>query len=459
VRRQRLELATVMTTAAQELARVLGTAGISIVYGERLHALPVIEIPDPRAALLCAVAHRAVTGGCAVAHLGAGELVVLGPDSPLMGGFDWDPSGWRRGLPTSVLTVEDPGTLPELVPLLRDGTLGAGLTVRLRCDLGVPLRANSSPVSTSPVAWEEVDPNVVEEVAEAGRLAALVGPGVLRANAAASVRALAAAGDLGVLNTWGAKGIFDWHSRHHWATVGLQERDFELGGLQAADLTLVSGVDEQEAPCALWAKSPHRIVSPESLAALAESLGERPRAKLEMPPLRTALATVTQRAWSSSAVPLAPSLVTRNYADVLGHRGLVAADAGTGGFWVARTFPTTRLGTALVPPGRLPGWAAACVFVARLQAPLRPALGIVDGPLGEPSEVLLELGARRGIQIGLEVWDQAGDAISADAHLGRLSLLATGQLVVATLQTDTDQLGTFVDVAGPVRAWKDSQNP
>ena len=53
---------------------------------------------------------------------------------------------------------------------------------------------------------------------------------------------------LGVLNTWGAKGVFDWRSRHHLATAGLQEHDFALAGLGDADLIVATGVDPDEAP-------------------------------------------------------------------------------------------------------------------------------------------------------------------------------------------------------------------
>ena len=81
-----------------------------------------------------------------------------------------------------------------------------------------------------------------------GTVVVLAGPGVVQDGAVGGLRALAAAGRLGVLNTWGAKGVFHWQSRHHWATVGLQEHDFELGGLGSADLVLVTGVDEREAP-------------------------------------------------------------------------------------------------------------------------------------------------------------------------------------------------------------------
>ncbi len=76
----------------------------------------------------------------------------------------------------------------------------------------------------------EVDDAWVEALDAARSIAVLTGPGVVRAGAVPGLHAVAAAGSLGVLNTWGAKGVFDWRSRHHLATAGLQSRDFELAG-------------------------------------------------------------------------------------------------------------------------------------------------------------------------------------------------------------------------------------
>ena len=73
--------------------------------------------------------------------------------------------------------------------------------------------------------------------------------------------------------------------------------------------------------------------------------------------------------------PLAPSLVTRHYSQVCGAGGIVAADPGIAGYWVARTFATTELGGAQVPAdGRRPR-------VRRRPAPGRPpALAEPSGP-------------------------------------------------------------------------------
>ena len=262
----------------------------------------------------------------------------------------------------------------------------------------------AQPVADGPVAhqppaqdWAEPDEVLLRDVAGASRVLVLAGPGVVERGAVGALRALAAAGRLGVLNTWGAKGVFHWQSRHHWATVGLQTRDFELGGVPDADLVLAVGVDEREAPRHLWdGGAAVREVAPEALGALAERWPVSPADFPAMPPLRERLAAVTQAGWTADGTPLMPSWVTRHYAQVLGETGLVAADPGTAGYWVARTFATTRLRSVFVPAAPVEGWATACVLVARLLTPLRPALAVVDGGAGERGSAVLAEAARLG---------------------------------------------------------------
>ncbi len=219
----------------------------------------------------------------------------------------------------------------------------------------------------------------------------LAGPGVVRAQSVAGLHALAGALGAGVLNTWGAKGVFHWQSRHHWATIGLQEHDFALGGLGDAGLIVATGVDDREAPGEYWHGRPHVVVEPEDLDILAEVVTPRRHHLAEMPPLRTRLAAATQAGWASTVAPLAPSQATLAYGRRLAGGGLVAADAGVAGFWVARTFATTQLGGVAVPAEEMPGWAAACVTVARMAAPLRPALAVAGEKVDEATSLVLEL--------------------------------------------------------------------
>jgi hypothetical protein len=161
---------------------------------------------------------------------------------------------------------------------------------------------------------------------------------------------------------------------------------------------------------------------------------------------------VTQEGWASAARPLAPSRVTLHYGEVFGSGGLVAADAGVAGYWVARTFSTTELGTAQVPARRADGLAVACALVARLRRPARPVLAAVDG-LSPASAAVLETAGALGVAVPVEVWDPAGPEVGAEDHLERLRRLAVSPSGPVAVRTDAVQLARMIDVAGPVVAW------
>src|SRR5262245_17120565 len=81
-----------------------------------------------------------------------------------------------------------------------------------------------------------------------GRTVMLAGPGVLRDRAVDGLRAFAAAANVGVANTWGAKGVFNWDSPHHLGTCGLKADDFVLLGFDDIDLLWTAGLDPAESP-------------------------------------------------------------------------------------------------------------------------------------------------------------------------------------------------------------------
>jgi len=298
--------------------------------------------------------------------------------------------------------------------------------------------------------WQAPPEAVVTALESASAPVLVAGPGVVLADAVPGLHALAAAGSLGVLNTWGAKGVFDWRSRHHLATVGLQALDFERGGLADADLVVATGIDEQEM-LTDWRLAPVVEVAPEMLDPLAERWG-RPRTEITVPPLRADLARVTQEGWEVASAPLPPTRVTRHYSTVLGGGGLVAADPGVAGYWVARTFGTTGVGGAQVPAGAdAIGFSIAAALVAQLADPGRPVLAVVD-QLGDVHRRLLEVAARLSVDISVEEWRDGGDALDADAHLARLEAL-TGRGGVVSIATDPRQLDRMIEVAGPIVAW------
>ncbi len=91
--------------------------------------------------------------------------------------------------------------------------------------------------------------------------------------------------------------------------------------------------------------------------------------------------------------------------------------------------------------------------------PLRRALAVVDGPLAELSRAVLDEGARGGVAVGVEAWQDGGEELGPEAHRARIEQVTAAGGVV-TLATDARQLDHMVAVAGPVRAWtNDIQYP
>jgi hypothetical protein len=268
---------------------------------------------------------------------------------------------------------------------------------------------------------------------------------------------LAVSAGVGVLNTWGAKGVFDWRSQHHLATIGLQADDFVLSGLADVDLIIATGLDPDESPEERWRLAPALTVPPAGLAPLAERCCASRGAPMAMPPLRSRLAEVTQRGWRVEASPLPPSRVTMHYGECVAAGALVAADAGNAGFWVARTLGTTRLGAVIVPSLPSPGFAAACVAVSLLRNPGRPALAVIDLAEADATALIVDAAASVGVSVPVEAWDPDGDRLDAVAHQDRLRRLVLGGFPaggkLCTLLTDSNQLSEMIGAAGPIVAW------
>ena len=102
-----------------------------------------------------------------------------------------------------------------------------------------------------------------------GRLVVLAGPGVVGTRSVDGLRAFAAAANVPVANTWGAKGVLPWDSPNHMGTCGLQARDFELLDFASYDAIVATGTDLAESPEARFALAPFVDIPPTALGHLA----------------------------------------------------------------------------------------------------------------------------------------------------------------------------------------------
>lgn len=261
----------------------------------------------------------------------------------------------------------------------------------------------------------------------------VAGPGVVP-DGVDAVRRFAAATGVGVLNTFGVKGLFRWDDPAHLGTIGLQAGDVELAGVLDADVVLAVGLDDRE--LGAGALGPRvEVVAPAALDAWAARVEPAPRGRL-YDELRAALLPL----YASDAVPLTPAAAVHDLRESLPDVGLVCADPGPVGLWVARALPTLELGSVHVPAAGLAEQRA--VDAAREGRPVvyathRSDVEAIDG-------------------VVVEVWSGAGVVASRAERLQRLSDALAGRRS-ARFETPVDLSLTsvLVDVAGPVTAWPD----
>ncbi len=257
-------------------------------------------------------------------------------------------------------------------------------------------------------------------------------------------------------NTWGAKGVFPWDDPHHFGTVGMQARDFELVGFDDAELVIATGVDQLESPTERWAGSAQVLeVEPWQLSSLALRWPE-PEAVPEPPALYRLLSGALADRYTSDDVPLAPARVAADLSANLPAGGLVAADPGPAGLWIARAFPTLVPGSVIVPAARQAGFAAAAALAAALGG--RPAVAVVTDPVDPLTEAVLDLAGAWGQPLVIEVWGGDGPLDRAEDHAGlvRAALnrsAADRSVVRIDLPVELADTRLLVDVAGEVVAW------
>lgn len=288
-----------------------------------------------------------------------------------------------------------------------------------------------------------------------GRVAVLAGPGVIDDGAIDGLRAFAAAGDLGVANTWGAKGVFAWDSPHHLGTCGLQARDFELLGFAAADAIVITGIDPDESPLECFGLAPVFEIPPAELGGLAG----RVRASGEALPngLYPRLAAVAQPGYADTKVPLHPARAVADLGALLPPGGLVTADPGLAGLWVARTFPTPALAAGeprrvVVPARRASGIAARLALEAARAG--RPAIAVTTAPLDDATAAAVATASGEAVPMVVVVWDEHASLRAAEEHRERVAAaLSAARVTVVEVPVALDDTALLVRAAGPVVAW------
>ncbi len=428
-------------TVGELLERRLRQLGVMRVYGQALGGLVHVAVDDPELAVLLADAD-----GRLAHHDGSGRLGAALLQGPIL---------HLSSQPGGTAPLQTVGDAAELVQVLADppGMLLPGTSaIHLDLDLDAPVpddlvldvAPERAPVMTLDPSMAELD------------LVLVVGPGVVRASAVDDLAALARKMGVGVLNTWGAKGVERWDSPFHFGTAGLQARDFELAGLASADVVIAVGLDPDESPLDSLGSWVVQEVPPTQLPALAHRWAPSRRLPTR-PALYDTIAAVVTPMYESDQVPLSAPRASLHLSGALPDRGVVAADAGAAGFWIARTFPTSVPGSVCVPATPIEGFAAAAALVCRLEE--RPCVAVSDqvgglDGLDETSAAVLELAESLDAPVALQLWGPEGHLDSSSAHVELLATeLATDVVRIDDVPVRTDDTAAIEAAVGALVAW------
>jgi hypothetical protein len=284
-----------------------------------------------------------------------------------------------------------------------------------------------------------------------GRLVVLAGPGIVGTRSIDGLRAFARAANVPVANTWGAKGVLPWDSPHHMGTCGLQARDFELLDFASYDVIVATGTDLAESSEERFGLAPIVDIPPPALGKLADRV--KPTTEPVAPnELYARLAAVAQPGYTDDRVPLHPARAVADVRSVSPRGGVIVADPGIAGLWVARTFPTTEPGTIVVPAIARDGIAAALGLVAALRG--LPTVAVTTEPLDPTTLGVLELATELGAALAVDVWGAGGPVRRAEDHGDQLgAAVREPGVTIVDAPVDVSLTRKLVDAAGPVVAW------
>lgn len=241
------------------------------------------------------------------------------------------------------------------------------------------------------------------------RVVILAGPEATRAQSA--VHALAVHLGAPVANTWGAKGIYPWDDPHHMGTCGLQRDDFALLGLGEFDLVLTIGIDDLEAKPDRSACRTIEEIHPFALDHLRSASAPRPLVS-QPNELYTRMAAIAQPGYVDDSVPRHPARAVMDLKQSLGPDDRVTAQPGLAGLWIARTFPTDRMGSVIVPATDQPGIGAACGLVSASQG--TPTVAVVTDRDDAVTAEIMVVAQSHGLPLRLEVWEDDVDWTRTD---------------------------------------------
>jgi acetolactate synthase-1/2/3 large subunit len=301
--------------------------------------------------------------------------------------------------------VADPDVIPEVVRkafMVAEAQKPGATHLELPEDvMAAPLDAaplkHRAPVQPEPAARELE--RAAELVCGASHPVVIAGNGVLRNGAAAALREFAHATGIGVAETFMGKGAIDFEDPLALGTIGVDDRDYELAGIEDADVVIAVGYDLVEQAPEHW--NPRRdktIVVLDTVAAeidahftpaveLVGSIGHvlhrlaracgGPREQPASSRLKDLVARRLESARDDDRFPMQPPRALWELRGALARDDVLVSDVGLHKLWIGRMFGAHEPGTVIIANGLAGmGFALPCAIAAQLVRPERRVVAV-----------------------------------------------------------------------------------
>jgi thiamine pyrophosphate-dependent acetolactate synthase large subunit-like protein len=252
------------------------------------------------------------------------------------------------------------------------------------------------------------------------------------------------------MTTMGAIGVVPFDHPSWCGVVGIQVDDPALGGLDACELVIAVGVDDEELGESLPMNAQLLEVEPWHLPFLAT---DWPATESIAAPssLVEACAAVFGDHREATGSPLHPVRAVLDVFDAIDADVQVYVDSGPAGFWFARGVVPVPIGRVVVPARAADGFAISAAIVSALDGTRSVAITMPGSSL---ENELLDVAAALDLGIVVEQWGD--DVVGGDPSQHRANLVAAmsdSGLSVTGVSVDLAAAAELVDLAGPVVAW------
>jgi len=358
-----------------------------------------------------------------------------------------DVVGMYRPVTKWAHSIVDPDTIPEIVRkavrLARTEKPGAVL-IELPEDIAKK-EARTTPLDVRrfrrPVPDDKIVDRAFEMLRSARRPVIIAGNGAIRKRASKQLRQFCEATGMGVMSTFMAKGAVDMDAPYCLFTIGLGQRDYVLGAIDAADVVITIGYDLVEYHPRLWNSQGKRSVlhidflpaevdahyHPEielvgdiahTLWMLNERVTASPLGPYDFEPQqsvrRRMISEFEAHKDDRTVGKIRPQKALWDVRQVMGPHDILLSGVGAHKMWIARHFHCHEPNTCLIPNGfcsmgmPLPGSIAAHIV-----HPDRHIVGIAGDGDFMMNVQEMETARRLNSNITMMVWEDGGYGLIA----------------------------------------------